>query len=173
MAAQETYQIDVTTSTVLRESGPCYGGHKDLAVVKAQHDRLLDLLYKDAERGYRYDTVTVKRYVVYLAPVGAQFLEDGKRIGEFSRLDMAQSVCDALNANGGKDVQYHCMLNAPVEFIEKDGVFLAVPNKGATAQELRAAAQGIRDKAPKFKEWHAQFSAKVLSALIDMMADRL
>jgi hypothetical protein len=99
MAAQETYQIKETTSTVLRESGPHYGGHKDLAVIKSQHDRLLDLLYKDAERGYRYDTVTIKRYVVYLAPAEALYPEDsGKRIGEFSRLDMAEMVCDALNA---------------------------------------------------------------------------
>jgi hypothetical protein len=171
MAAQETYQILETFSLALREWNPTLRKHSDIAIVKGQSDRLLDLLYKDAERGYRYDIVKVNRYAVYLAPADIASLKDGKRIGEFSRIDAAQTVCDALNANGGKDVQYHCMMNAPVEFIEKDGVFLAVPNKGATAQELRDAAQAIRDEAPKFKEWNAQFNARVLSALIDMLAD--
>lgn len=99
MAAQETYQIKETASTVLQETvwRPLKATN-DIAVVRSQSDRLLDLFYKDAERGAQYDLVNVKRYVVYLAPADIQFLEDGKRIGEFSRRDMAEMVCDALNA---------------------------------------------------------------------------
>lgn len=99
MAAQETYQILETSNPVLRETvwRPLKATN-DIAVVRSQPDRLLDLFYKDAERGVQYDIVTVNRYVVYLAPVGADFLQDYKRIGEFSRLDMAQIVCAALNA---------------------------------------------------------------------------
>jgi hypothetical protein len=106
MAAQETYQIKETTSLVLREKSPHRGNPSDIAIIKSlpHEDRLVYLFYKDAERGYRYDTAKVKRYVVYLAPTGAQYPEDsGKRIGEFSRLDMAEMVCSALNAANIKD----------------------------------------------------------------------
>jgi hypothetical protein len=101
MAAQETYRIHETSHTVLRELSPHSRTHSDIALFKGyvnQSDRLLDLLYKDAERGFRYDTVEVKRYVLYLTDVEYEAAQDGKRIGEFSRLDMAEMVRDALNA---------------------------------------------------------------------------
>jgi len=98
MAAQETYRIQETSSLVLREQSPHRGQPSDIAIVKSQPDRLLDLLYKDAERGFRYDAVTVKRYVLYLTPTDLKHAEDGKRIGEFARLDLAEMVRDALNA---------------------------------------------------------------------------
>lgn len=92
MAAQETYRIHETTALVLRESGPHYGGHKDLANIKDQADRLLDLLYKDAERGYRYDTIKVKRYSLIVATA------EGERLfAEFSRMDDAEKTLEALN----------------------------------------------------------------------------
>lgn len=98
MAAQETYRIHETTALVLREKSPHKGEHSDIATIKSQPDRLLDLLYKDAERGFRYDTITVKRYALYLAPADARFLEDGEFIGEFARLDNAEKARDALNS---------------------------------------------------------------------------
>jgi hypothetical protein len=100
MAAQETYRIHETTSVVLRENDPHKAAPSDIAIVKSksQTARLLDLLYKDAERGFEYDYIKVKRYVLYLTPGHLLDAEDGKRIGEFTRLDMAEMVCDALNA---------------------------------------------------------------------------
>lgn len=98
MAAQETYRILETSSAVLREKSPSLGSPSDIAIIRGQGDRLLDLLYKDAERGYRYDIVKVNRYVLYLTDVKYEHAQDGKRIGEFARLDMAEMVCAALNA---------------------------------------------------------------------------
>jgi hypothetical protein len=101
MAAQETYQVQDRAALVLREKAPNRVNHTDLAIIKSRshEDYLVDLLYKGAERGYRYDTVRVNRYVVFLAPAGSRYPEDsGKFIGEFTRLDMAEMVCAALNA---------------------------------------------------------------------------
>jgi hypothetical protein len=97
MAAQETYRIHETISTVLRE-GQGSAPHKDLATVRDQADRLLDLMYKDAARGMRYDLIKVKRYVLYLTPRHLTDAVDGRRIAEFSRLDDAEMARDALNA---------------------------------------------------------------------------
>lgn len=98
MAAQETYRIHETTKCVLREWNPTLRKYSDIAIVKSQSDRLLHLIYRDADRGFQYDFVTVKRYVVYLTPVAHEFTVDGRKIGEFSRLEDAEKTCAALNA---------------------------------------------------------------------------
>jgi hypothetical protein len=97
MAAQETYRIIETTALVLREHSPHMGSTSDIAIIRSQPDRLLDLLYKDAERGFRYDTIKVKRYNLYLIPENIEHADGSRKIAEFSCLDDAEKVRDALN----------------------------------------------------------------------------
>lgn len=97
MAAQETYRIEEFTKLILREKSD-RGQYKDVAAVGDQSARLLDLLYKDAKRGFQYDYIEVKRYDLYLTPADFEFAEDGRFIAEFKRRDDAEKARDALNA---------------------------------------------------------------------------
>jgi hypothetical protein len=177
-----TYHIEETSTEILRQTG--VNGSGDVAIIRGGKytDRMLNLFYKDAAPGERFDIVKAKRYGLYQVklPDGVEPTEFNIQdfgvsslVSTFTRKDEAEKACDLLNANGGRDVEYHCMLSAPVEFVEKGGAFFAVPNPGATAEDLRKAAQEFRDKAPKLAKWNDQFHMRVMSALMDMLADRL